>query len=230
MFGEPVRGSLMLPHEKDGIMVITCKHCDEEKEAETNFHKHSIYKERYVRTCKECMRTKVRKKYDRKLMMADNLADKERYNFKKIAPQSLLKKFEKDFNKEKVQKIVACLMEEPRIEMKELAERVGISKTRLLEYCNSNNFIKAFRRMATQKVSTLIPLAFAGLKGSLISQNEKVKYDASVKVLENERIMGPNQIDITVSDMRSRSTEELQKIIQQAKQIPGQTIDAELVD
>lgn len=189
-----------------------CKKCNQYKLNEL-FYKSSIGTNGRAFHCKEC----------------SNLSSSEKYKVKK----KLLKK--RDIvpiqdQHETVKKIVALLLENPKATIDKIAEEVGISPHTVIGYFNDNAYVKALRLLATRKVSSFIPLAIQGLKDSVESKNPDVKYKASVKLLENEDVIGATKVDVTVNDMRNRPISELEEIVARAKTIPQQTIsEAELL-
>lgn len=131
---------------------------------------------------------------------------------------------------ETVRAIIECMMENPRMPFAEMAQRVGVSASRCQKIVYSNSYIGALRQVAGRKLSNLIPKAVRSLDESLESANADVKFKSAVKLLENEQVLGPNRVDVTLNDLRNQPVDKLQEIIKQGAAVPNQVIiDAEVV-
>lgn len=131
---------------------------------------------------------------------------------------------------ETIRKVVIAWMENPTARKEEIAQITGLKLNQLNWACYHNPYLKAFRSLAQKSIKNLIPLAVHGLKECLTSENEKVKLTAALELLKSEKILGSERIEVTVEDSRSRSVEDVRKLIQEAKLIPQPTIsDSELI-
>lgn len=130
---------------------------------------------------------------------------------------------------ERVREFIKFMIENPGLNRKQLALAYGVPETTVDRYLSENNILKALRGHASKKMLTMIPLAVQGFEDSITSNNAKIKYLASKDLLQSERILGPERVDVTIEDTSAKSVEELKQIIERAQKVPPQTIDAELI-
>lgn len=131
---------------------------------------------------------------------------------------------------DRVKEIVKAFLENPKASYKEVAKIVGLSQNMVSRYCAENDYLRALRQLASHKMGSLIPLAVAGYEQSLTSDNQDVKLRAATKLLENENIMGPARVDISVNDLRNWPVDKLKELVSQGSEIPVPTIDAEVIE
>lgn len=131
---------------------------------------------------------------------------------------------------ERTRKMIQVVLDNPGITREELAEKLGMSMSTLYHTLNHGNVMAALRLGAHKKVINMIPLAVKGYEDSLKSKNDKIKYLSSKDLLQSEKILGPERVDITVTDNSEKTEEELRELISRAQQIPVSTIDAEIIE
>lgn len=131
---------------------------------------------------------------------------------------------------ERLKKILLFMIENPEKNKEEVAAAFDISYSTLANYLRDSSLLRHLRGMASKRVLGMIPLAVQGFEDSLRSGNDKIKYFASKDLLQSEHILGAERVDVTITDNSSRTLEELQEAINQAKQVPLVTIDAELIE
>jgi len=121
------------------------------------------------------------------------------------------------------------MLENPKLSRQEVAEKYGIGYQVLCSLMRDSQLLQQIRGLASKKMIAMIPLAMEGMEDSLKTKNEKVKFMASQEVLRSENILGPNRVDITISDNSNKTIEELQEKIKKAQEIPHPTIEAEII-
>lgn len=192
-----------------------CKYCKTEKK-ESDFHKDSKSIDGISFKCKECVKDYVKLR---------------------VKPAFQMRKYRKYSNEdmilskqpEKIQKIVAYLTENPKISCEELGQKVDLEATTVRNYMLSNPFLRSLREVGLIKVNHLIPKALQALEESLESPAGMVKLNASVKVLEDQKVLGPQKIDVTVSSYENKSYEELLNIVKSYTPPPPPTLDAQVI-
>lgn len=135
--------------------------------------------------------------------------------------------FEK--NKAKIRRIVDVYLENPRASYEELSRRLGYSHSYVSRIVRATPYLQVLRGHASARLSNFMPLAVKGIKDSLESDNADVKFKSSVKILENENVLGPEKVDLTVNNVHNMTVPELVKLIKTAKELPEQVIDAEII-
>jgi hypothetical protein len=170
-----------------------------------------------VKWCKPCIKThRLEREKDRTYKLKIRKAPKQ------------LKGFEDQ--PESIQKIVNVLYENPKLNNREIAVLVGLTPGTIDSYLRSNSFLKSLRYRGSLAISKMIPNAVQSLRESLEAQSEEVKLKASVKILESEKVLGPERVDVTVNDLSNKSYEELVGILGNIK-VPNlpPSIDAEVI-
>lgn len=184
----------------------------------TDFHVNNVKKDGRADYCKPCMKSylkDLRAKGKAKAFSQKKRAAKRNLNF--------------DDQPDSVKRIVYALTENPKISRLELSEKVGLSINTVNSYLCSNDFLSAVRKVGSQHVTGMIPKALNTLSQSLESPSEEVKLKAAVKVLENERVLGPNRIEIGMSDLSHKTIEELETIYNGVKLPPKPVLEAEVI-
>lgn len=141
---------------------------------------------------------------------------------------TIKEKREKDLKR--VREIVFHMLEHPGLNRTELAASLGVHPNTLRYYLDDSLVLAALKGSAHKRVLAMIPLAVKGFEDSLKTDNEKIKYFASKDLLQTEKILGPERIDVTVQDNSNKTVEELQEMIRQAQAIPAPTLEAEIID
>ena len=198
---------------KTDQMVVTAKECRGCRRVKpiTEYFKTKVTKDGIRGTCKECNYRGNQKTNERYIQSLESGG----IPFEKM--------------KDVMKAIAQCYLENPRVKIQEVAERLGLKVSTIRAYSYTNPYIRALRLVASNKVSLMLPKAIKALEDSLDSGVPDVKLKASLKLLENENILGPSKLDVKVDDIRSRPVEELQAIIERAKAIPMPTMDAEVI-
>lgn len=130
---------------------------------------------------------------------------------------------------EKIRKLAVFMLENTNLSRQEVALGFGIPYQSLCELMRDSQLLQAIKGVASKKVLGMIPIAVQGMEDSIKSKNDKIKFMASQELLRSEKILGPERIDVTVSDNSNRTIEELQEKIRRAQTIPSPTIDAEII-
>ena len=130
---------------------------------------------------------------------------------------------------ESIKKIVMYLAENPKLTCEQLAARVEISPQTVRGYMSTNDFLKAIRGVGASQITKMIPAALHAFQSSLDAKSEDVKLKAAVKLLESEKVLGPDRVDITVNDLSQKSNAELEAIIANTVIVPVQTLEAEVI-
>lgn len=131
---------------------------------------------------------------------------------------------------EKIKEIALFMLEKPEARLSEIAQNVNMTQTACKQLMQSNKYLMAMRSVATSEMTQMLSMALNGLKECLTSASQTVKLNACVKVLENEGIIGPTRMDISVSDLRSQPIEKINRIIEMGQRLADQTImDAEVI-
>lgn len=196
---------------------FTCKTClkklslryfQRNKQSNTGFRKH----------CNDCFNAKYFK----------NIDPNRKRKFREVLipgqPRSL------DNQTEKVQRIAWAYIENPKATHREISKATGIPITWCKELSNTNSYLSTLRIVASRKMTKLIPRALKSVEEALTSSNEDVKFRSAVKVLDNERVLGPERIDVTVNDLRHQSNERLQELVKAGQGVAEQVvIDAEVI-
>lgn len=128
-----------------------------------------------------------------------------------------------------IKKLAHFMIDNPGLNQTEIGMALGLSHTSISNYLRDSRLLQAVKGNASKRVLQMIPLAVKGFEDSLKSKNEKIKYFSSKDLLQTERILGPERIDVTIEDNSNRTVEELQELIKDAQKIPSPTIDAELI-
>ena len=214
-FDSTVPPSLDVPTEK------TCVRCNKTKPI-AKFYRNNALKDGRSLMCALCTKADFKRRYN----SGNHLKGKRKVTAR-LAKNVMVKL---EAQPEKVREIVALLIEDPKITWPEIANKTGLTVGTVRQYCYSNGYITAMRRLATHKISSFTPLALSAIKDSLTSNNADVKFRAGVKVLDNEGVLGPDRVDVTITDLRNQSTDKLQELLKQAQAVPHQQIvDAEVI-
>lgn len=140
-----------------------------------------------------------------------------------------LKNFDVNLLPEKIKQIAACYIENPKVSCEEIALKVELSPNTVRAYASHNDFLLSLKHIGAKRLTGMIPEALESLNSSLSSKSEEVKLKAAVKVLENENILGPDKVEITISPYANKSFEELVKISEGQVAPKAPTFEAELV-
>lgn len=130
---------------------------------------------------------------------------------------------------ERVKEVAHYMIDNPGCTQLEMAHAMGLNPVTLNRYFHSSELLSALKDSSSKRILGMLPLAVKGFRDSLTTKNEKIKYFASKDLLQTEKILGPERIDVTIQDNSNRTVEELQALIQDAQKIPAPTIDAELI-
>lgn len=220
MNSEPEAGSSETFKQLDmvnGVPVVVevrkkkvCKTCKEEKWRE-EFHRNRSAKDGVQSSCKACSKQRIRD------MRSGAIPARVRVE---------------ELRNERQKKIAHMLIDNPRVTMEELARETGVTINTVAAYMAQAKILKALRHVGAQEVTRMIPRALKAYSEILdqtvnVSERNKV----ATKVLESEKIIGPNRVEIGIRDMASESTERLRQMIKEAKEFPDQVItEAEVVE
>lgn len=194
-----------------------CHKCNDTKVA-AEFYKNAATRDGLSQHCRACTRDYLKHRDQSKFLFQRKQ--------KKIPT---LKEINFEAQPDKVKQLVGILIENPKTTAEEMALKMDLSVSTVRHYMYSNPFLVALRHSGISQITKMIPAALEALKGSLNAASEEVRLKASVKVLENEKILGPERIDLTVSTYHNKSTEELEEIYKQAQLPPPQTISSEFI-
>lgn len=174
-------------------------------------------KDGHLKDCKSCMAAKLKaRKAEGKGMAFPERKKRARVQNLKYEDQP-----------EAVKKIVCALAANPKMTRAELAKAVGLSIVTVDTYLYSNDFLAAVRVVGAQSITNMIPQAINTLGKALESTSEEVKFKAATKILENERVLGPNRLEIDVNDLSKKPFEELEKMYEQMPTVPRPVLDVQ---
>ena len=129
-----------------------------------------------------------------------------------------------------IKEVVRCFIEDPDRNPRDIAKELRIPIKSIKYLMRDNRYLYALRMIASNKFTKYIPLALKGFRECLLTSNMEVKLRACTKVLENENILGPTRVDLSVNDLRDRPIEEIDRIIKAGQALGEQTIlNAELI-
>jgi predicted transcriptional regulator len=198
--------------ETDLVVTKECGRCKAVKPV-TDFYKSSMLKGGYQAYCKEC------------------LASYTKIDKLRVRKPELVKEMAKKLN-ERERMVAHLLIDNPNLTYGEIGEYIGVSAATVMSYMKRGRLLKAIRSAASNEVIRMIPRAIQAYR-DLLDQNENLgeKQKVATKILESEKLLGPNRMEIGVTDMRNESTERLRELIKEAKDFPDQVIqEAEVVE
>lgn len=192
-----------------------CHKCNDTKLA-AEFYRNSSKKDGLSEHCKPCWRAYLKHRNETKPI---------RMKRKKMLASS------KDFENqpEKVKAIVFALVENPNASAEEVGKKVGLGAESIRKHMSQNTYLRALRGFGSEKVTRMLPKALHALEKSLEAKSEDVALKAAKEVLQNEKVLGPDRIDVTVNDLSSKTNAELEAIIASIPSAPSQTIEAEII-
>lgn len=127
--------------------------------------------------------------------------------------------------------IARILLDDPKTTFQELAKATGLSVGTVRNYAYKSKVLRALRAFANKEITHMISGSLKAYQEILNGNNQDVKFRAATKILESEKVLGPNRLEIGVSDMANESTEHLRQLVKEAKDFPDQTImEAEVVE
>lgn len=130
----------------------------------------------------------------------------------------------------RTQEVVLFSFNNPRLSQTEIALHFNISPQRVSQIMNSRRVLDSFPMLAKHKAKSLIPKAMGRLE-ELMNQNENMGVSEKIvgKILDHGEVLVP-QPQVIVHELRLKTVEELQEIVDQGKKLSGPVIDAELID
>lgn len=138
----------------------------------------------------------------------------------------------RDITNLRIKKMAHILIDKPDMEVVELAKEVGLAPSTVQGYLSSNKILRAFRGVGAKAISRMVPesiRAYRDILNQRVNLGEANK--VATKILENEKIIGPNRMDIGIVEMKEQSNEQLMRIVKEAQEFPAQVIqEAEVVE
>lgn len=131
----------------------------------------------------------------------------------------------------KIKQIITALYENPKLTAQELGALVNLAPPTVDVYMRQNSFLKSLRTAGSRAMTKLIPNAVKSFQESLEGPNADVKLKAAVKLLESEKVLGPERIDITTNDLSDKTYDELVQILSNLDKQPilQPAIEAEVI-
>jgi DNA-binding Lrp family transcriptional regulator len=195
-----------------------CTKCNDTKLA-ADFYKNICKKDGLSEMCKVCTLT-YRKDRDRRLTIKMK---------RKPKGKNVIQSADFENQPDRIKAIVFALVEDPKITVLELAEKVGLEPDSVRKHMHKNQFLRALRGFGAEKVTRMLPKALYALDKSLEANSEDVRLKAAKEVLQNEKVLGPERIDVTVNDLASKTNAELEAMLAAIKLAPQNTIEAEII-
>ena len=123
--------------------------------------------------------------------------------------------------------ILLTYLENPTWTHKQIGDRVGVSRTRVTNVFNANRFIAKLKGDSARRMTWMVPMSVNSVE-YCIKQNRNLdtKFKASVKILEDQKIIGPSSMNVTVTD--SRTLDEVRASVMNAQTIGANVIEGEL--
>lgn len=180
-----------------------------------------------LKRCPRCNQSKPKSAFPRNRSMGDRrdvYCRKCRSLFDYERRGKLPKYMDIQFQHDDVKKIALAFVENPKMTMVEISKLVGINYRNVRAICTGNPYLRAMRSIASQRMGAFIPKALVAMDESLESPDARVKLSAATKILEDQEVMGPQKLNVAVTDLRERPENELRNLIKEALVIPAQTI------
>lgn len=192
-----------------------CPKCTADRK-ESDFYKDKHQPDGLTRICKECRR-------DSKKLKERPAFDVKRYKRLNDKDLTISKQ------PEKVQEILFLIEANPKITCEELGKELNLQPTTVRKLMSVNPLLRGLRNLGLLRMNQLVPKAISALEESLVSPAETVKFNAAVKVLEDQNVLGPQKIDIHVNSYENKSYEELLNMVQNLTPPPPPTLEAEVI-
>lgn len=129
----------------------------------------------------------------------------------------------------RMQQIALYQFEHPELTQTAIASHFGISVPRINQILNSERVLNSFPLLAKRKRRSLVPRALKRQEELMQqSENYAVAEKVSSQILEQAGVL-EKQPSVVIHELRFKSTEELQAIVDAGKKISGPVIDAELI-
>lgn len=130
----------------------------------------------------------------------------------------------------RTREVVLFYFNNPSLTQAQVAAHFQISVPRVSQIMNSERVLAAFPLLAKQRVRSLVPKAVQRLD-DLMSQNENMAVSEKVvsKILDQAHVLTPSP-QVVIHELRMKTTQELQDIIDVGMKIQGPVIDAEIVE
>jgi hypothetical protein len=138
----------------------------------------------------------------------------------------------KELSNLKIKKIAHMLIENPDQDLAVIAAGCGLSIGTVKNYVTRGRVLRALRGMGAKRVSSMIPQAVKAYEDLLRQRDNLTELNkVATKVLENEKVIGPNRVDIGLVEMKEESTENLMRMVKEVRDFPEQVImEAEVVE
>lgn len=129
----------------------------------------------------------------------------------------------------RIQEILTYYFNYPTSSYKEIAEHFGISIQRISQIMNHPRVLEAHPILAKRRIKSLVPKAVGKLEELMMqTTNMNVSEKVVSKILDSEKVLEPQERKI-VHELQFKSTQDLQKIIQDAQALPQPVFEAEIV-
>ena len=195
-----------------------CSACSETLPVDA-FGKNRYYPDGLHSRCKACVKADIERRKTKPLLATRRRKVRSLKNRPKLENQN-----------SRIQQIVFALAENPKITCEELAQQTGLTSNSIRPMFYTNEYLKSLRRQGSSEVTRMIPEAVHALRGSLGAKSEDVVLKAAVKILESEKVMGPERLEVTVNDYAGKSNKELEDMIMGSVAVPKATIiEAEVI-
>jgi len=128
-------------------------------------------------------------------------------------------------------KVAEYFLFNPQSTYQQIADHFNISPQRVSNIINSSRFFRAIKLGSQLYLKRSVPRAAHTLVKCLESASEEVKLKSSIKILENDNVIGPERLDVTVNDLSKKSYAELEAMVREMTKVKPEapTIDAEII-
>ena len=130
----------------------------------------------------------------------------------------------------RTQDLILYRFEHPKSTLKDIALAFNISIPRVSQILNSERVLQAYPLLARRKQRSLVPEALER-RSELMNQNDNlgVAEKISSQILSQAGVLDPVPT-VVIHELKLKTTEELQAIIDEGKKIQSPVIDAEIVE
>lgn len=194
-----------------------CSKCQDSK-PKAEFHLNRSQHDGRARECKSCYKDYLREKAARPYLR------KPRKRFEPTAKDL-------DLNEQPLlaRKIALALAENPKASPEEIAIKCDSTEGSIRQQMSKNGFLRMLKIVSSEKMALMLPNAVQAFAESLNARSEDVKLKAATRLLESEKVLGPDHVDVTINDYSGKTTQELWTMLCAIK-VPQPTIqDAEVI-
>lgn len=129
----------------------------------------------------------------------------------------------------RIQQILSYYFQYPTSTYQQLADHFEISIQRISQIMNHPRVLNAHPVLAKRRIKSLVPKAVGKLE-QLMMQDSNMHVSEKVvsRILDSEKVLEPTERKV-IHELQFKSVEELQNIIEGAKSLPTQAIEAEII-